>query len=52
MKTVEVTRHRTAGPQKSSFQIASEIFKKEGIVGINKGVNAVGKILLIQPYVK
>lgn len=43
MKTVEVTRHRATGPQKSSIAVASEIFKKEGIVGINKGVNAVGK---------
>lgn len=44
MKTVEVTRHRTAGVQQSSLQIAAEILKKEGIVGINKGVNAVGTI--------
>ena len=41
MKTVEVTRHRNPGVQKSSLTIASEIWKREGIRGINKGVNAV-----------
>ncbi|KAJ3127373.1 hypothetical protein HK098_006457 [Nowakowskiella sp. JEL0407] len=43
MKTVEVTRHKEAGgsSSKSTIQVAREIFKKEGIVGINKGVNAV-----------
>ncbi|KAJ3268823.1 Mitochondrial DNA replication protein yhm2 [Terramyces sp. JEL0728] len=42
MKTVEVTRSKAGGGvQKSTWQVASEIFKKEGIVGINKGVNAV-----------
>ena len=43
MKTVEVTRHRSAGVQQSSLKIAADIFKREGIMGINKGVNAVGK---------
>jgi hypothetical protein len=42
MKTVEVTRHRSAGAQQSSLSIAKDIFRKEGFVGINKGVNAVG----------
>jgi hypothetical protein len=42
MKTVEVTRHRNIGSHKSTLQVASEIFQKEGIRGINKGVNAVG----------
>ncbi|KAJ3281434.1 Mitochondrial DNA replication protein yhm2 [Borealophlyctis nickersoniae] len=42
MKTVEVTRHKsTGGPQKSTIQVAREIFAREGIRGINKGVNAV-----------
>ncbi|KND00249.1 uncharacterized protein SPPG_04580 [Spizellomyces punctatus DAOM BR117] len=43
MKTVEVTRHKGSGsgPSKSSIQVAREIFAREGIRGINKGVNAV-----------
>ncbi|KAG0237050.1 hypothetical protein BGW42_001943 [Actinomortierella wolfii] len=43
MKTVEITRHKATGAaaQKSTMQVASEIFKREGIRGINKGVNAV-----------
>ncbi|KAI9365198.1 mitochondrial carrier domain-containing protein [Pilaira anomala] len=40
MKTVEVTRQKSAGNE-STFKIAGDIFKKEGIAGINKGVNAV-----------
>ncbi|KAF7723068.1 hypothetical protein EC973_002402 [Apophysomyces ossiformis] len=40
MKTVEVTRHKS-GAKVSTLKIASDIFKKEGIRGINKGVNAV-----------
>ncbi|KAG0171896.1 hypothetical protein DFQ28_003805 [Apophysomyces sp. BC1034] len=40
MKTVEVTRHKS-GAQESTFKIAADIFRKEGIAGINKGVNAV-----------
>ncbi|CEG65275.1 hypothetical protein CU097_004489 [Rhizopus azygosporus] len=40
MKTVEVTRHKS-GAKESTFKIAADIFKKEGIAGINKGVNAV-----------
>ncbi|KAI9470588.1 MAG: mitochondrial carrier domain-containing protein [Benjaminiella poitrasii] len=40
MKTVEVTRQKSAGTE-STFKIAANIFKKEGIRGINKGVNAV-----------
>ena len=46
MKTVEVTRHRSAGVQQSSLSIARDILRKEGFVGINKGVNAVGMELL------
>ncbi|KAG9295335.1 hypothetical protein G9A89_013364 [Geosiphon pyriformis] len=42
MKTVEVTRHKApAGQNVSTIQIAAEILRKEGIRGINKGVNAV-----------
>ncbi|KAI8917033.1 mitochondrial carrier domain-containing protein [Powellomyces hirtus] len=41
MKTVEVTRHKSAGPAVSTIQVAREIFAREGIRGINKGVNAV-----------
>ncbi|KAI8062235.1 mitochondrial carrier domain-containing protein [Gongronella butleri] len=40
MKTVEVTRHKSA-VKESTFKIAADIFRKEGIAGINKGVNAV-----------
>ncbi|KAJ8659660.1 hypothetical protein O0I10_004639 [Lichtheimia ornata] len=40
MKTVEVTRQKSAS-KSSTLQVASEIFKKEGFRGINKGVNAV-----------
>ncbi len=43
MKTVEITRHKSAGTgvQLSTIAIARDILKKEGIRGINKGVNAV-----------
>ena len=41
MKTVEITRQKSSGPAQTSFQVAREIFAKEGIRGINKGVNAV-----------
>ncbi|KAJ3098243.1 Mitochondrial DNA replication protein yhm2 [Phlyctochytrium bullatum] len=41
MKTVEVTRHKGEGVNKSTIQVAREIFAREGIRGINKGVNAV-----------
>lgn len=45
MKTVEITRSKqvaVAGvPQQTSFQVFKDIFKKDGIRGINKGVNAV-----------
>lgn len=45
MKTVEITRAKQAtvagATQQSSFQVFKEIFRKEGIRGINKGVNAV-----------
>ncbi|EMG45770.1 YHM2 Citrate/oxoglutarate carrier protein [Candida maltosa Xu316] len=44
MKTVEITRAKQAGtgvPQQTSFQVFKEIWRKEGLRGINKGVNAV-----------
>ncbi|KAK6464872.1 mitochondrial carrier protein [Scheffersomyces coipomensis] len=44
MKTVEITRHKqaTAGvAQQTSWQVFKAIYAKEGIRGINKGVNAV-----------
>lgn len=45
MKTVEITRAKQAtvegAVQQSSFQVFKDIYKKEGIKGINKGVNAV-----------
>lgn len=44
MKTVEITKHKLAAsgvkPQ-STFQTFMDIWRKEGIRGINKGVNAV-----------
>ena len=42
MKTVEVTRHKQLGAQNvGSVAIARDIFRREGIRGINKGINAV-----------
>ncbi|KAG9321701.1 hypothetical protein KVV02_005232 [Mortierella alpina] len=43
MKTVEITRHKAIGgaAEVSTFAVAKDIFKREGIRGINKGVNAV-----------
>ncbi|EEQ37460.1 putative citrate/oxoglutarate carrier protein [Clavispora lusitaniae] len=45
MKTVEITRAKQAAvpgvPQQTSFQVFKDIYRKEGIRGINKGVNAV-----------
>ncbi|KAJ3211851.1 hypothetical protein HDU67_004232 [Dinochytrium kinnereticum] len=40
-QTVEVTRHKGEGVNKSTIQVAKEIFAREGFAGINKGVNAV-----------
>ncbi|GMM47729.1 Yhm2 protein [Pichia kluyveri] len=39
MKTVEITRSKDLS--KSTLQVFKEIYQKEGIKGINKGVNAV-----------
>lgn len=43
MKTVEMTRAKSSAEEmaKSSFQVFKEIYKREGIIGINKGINAV-----------
>lgn len=41
MKTVEVTRHKQAGVKQSTFSVAYDVFKREGIVGLNRGVSAV-----------
>jgi hypothetical protein len=43
MKTVEITRHKEAavGVERSTFQVFMDIYRREGIKGINKGVNAV-----------
>lgn len=41
MKTVEVTRHKQAGANVSTIQIARNVLQKEGIAGLNKGVTAV-----------
>ncbi|KAK9708835.1 hypothetical protein K7432_009397 [Basidiobolus ranarum] len=41
MKTVEVTRQKNPGISTSSLDIAYGIFKREGIIGLNKGVSAV-----------
>jgi hypothetical protein len=44
MKTVEITRAKTAAsgakPQ-STFTVFMDIYRREGIAGVNKGVNAV-----------
>ncbi|RXK39744.1 tricarboxylate carrier [Tremella mesenterica] len=44
MKTVEITRHKqmeVGAPVESTFKVFADIYKREGIAGINKGVNAV-----------
>lgn len=44
MKTVEITKHKMAAAgvkPPSTFQTFMDIYRKEGIKGINKGVNAV-----------
>lgn len=44
MKTVEITRSKASllnEPVKSTFQVFKDIYNKEGIRGINRGVNAV-----------
>lgn len=44
MKTVEITRHKqsaTGVKPASTLAVFADIYKREGIAGINKGVNAV-----------
>ncbi|KAI0225375.1 hypothetical protein L0F63_001944 [Massospora cicadina] len=42
MKTVEVTRHKQAGAvTHSTWKVAYDVFQREGIRGLNKGVSAV-----------
>ncbi|KAF8540784.1 mitochondrial carrier domain-containing protein [Trichophaea hybrida] len=44
MKTVEITRHKQAASgvkPPSTFAVFADIYRREGIAGINKGVNAV-----------
>ncbi|KAJ2004587.1 hypothetical protein GGI04_000769 [Coemansia thaxteri] len=42
MKTVEVTRHKAAGAASAStWRIAYDVFQREGIRGLNRGVSAV-----------
>jgi len=44
MKTVEITRHKQAAAgvaPPGTFAVFMDIYRREGIKGINKGVNAV-----------
>lgn len=44
MKTVEITRHKQASAgaaPEGTFKVFMDIYRREGIAGINKGVNAV-----------
>ncbi|KAI8324796.1 mitochondrial DNA replication protein YHM2 [Martensiomyces pterosporus] len=41
MKTVEVTRHKSADASASTWRIAYDVFQREGIRGLNRGVSAV-----------
>lgn len=42
MKTVEVTRHKQAGAaRQTTISVAYDVFKREGIRGLNRGVSAV-----------
>lgn len=44
MKTVEITRHKQAATgvkPMSTWAVFGDIYRREGIRGINKGVNAV-----------
>ena len=44
MKTVEITRHKVASAgvkPPSTWAVFGDIYRKEGLAGINKGVNAV-----------
>lgn len=41
MKTVEVTRHKSPDANASTWRIAYDVFQREGIRGLNRGVSAV-----------
>ncbi|KAJ2760718.1 hypothetical protein IWQ56_005420, partial [Coemansia nantahalensis] len=41
MKTVEVTRHKSPDTNASTWRIAYDVFQREGIRGLNRGVSAV-----------
>lgn len=44
MKTAEITRHKQASSgikPPSTWAVFADIYRREGIAGINKGVNAV-----------
>ncbi len=44
MKTVEITRHKQAEAgvkPAGTFTVFMDIYRREGLAGINKGVNAV-----------
>ena len=44
MKTVEITRHKqleAGGEAASTWKVFADIYRREGLAGINKGVNAV-----------
>jgi hypothetical protein len=44
MKTAEITRHKQAAigvKAPSTWALFAEIYRKEGLAGVNKGVNAV-----------
>lgn len=44
MKTVEITRHKTAATgvkPPSTWAVFADIYRREGLAGVNKGVNAV-----------
>lgn len=44
MKTAEITRHKTAASgvkPPSTIAVFMDIYRREGVAGINKGVNAV-----------
>jgi hypothetical protein len=41
MKTVEMTREKETGPKKSTWQVAADIIRKDGILAMNQGVTAV-----------
>jgi len=44
MKTAEITRQKTAAAgikPPSTWALFAEIYRKEGLAGVNKGVNAV-----------